>query len=79
MAVFAVLGLVGISAGGRRRRYLRLLVLLLLLCGIAAISGCGGSTHIPVTTGTPAGSYNVVVTGTSGNTAHSSTITVNVQ
>jgi hypothetical protein len=40
-----------------------------------ACGGGGGST-LPPPTGTPAGTYTVAVTGTSGNTSHTTSLTL---
>ena len=52
---------------------------LLLACALA-IAGCGGGSHPPVTTqGTPAGSYQITVTGTSPTNTSSSVFTLTVR
>jgi hypothetical protein len=57
----------------QRFAYLSLAVLLL---SAAFISGCSSST---MATGTPAGTYNVTVTATSGSYSQSTTVPVVVQ
>jgi hypothetical protein len=75
--------LFGIPA--RRRRWQTVLGMLALLvtitggvlaCGSGSGSGGGGGTGNP---GTTAGSYTVTIAGTSGTTATTGTITLNVQ
>jgi uncharacterized repeat protein (TIGR01451 family) len=55
------------------------LAVVLLACAIA-IAGCGGGSHPPPTTqGTPAGSYQITVTGTSPTNTSSSVVTLTVR
>lgn len=66
---------------GRQRHwaaYLPLAFLLLVL--VFQMVGCSGGSSggPPPPNGTPAGTYTVTVTGTSGTTQHSTTITLNV-
>jgi multidrug efflux pump subunit AcrA (membrane-fusion protein) len=55
----------------RRRR------IALALAGAIILAACGGG-GAPVVTGTPAGSYKVVVTGTAGSVSQSVTVPVTV-
>ena len=50
------------------------------LCPMAALTGCssGGGNKAPAQTGTPAGSYTITVTGTSGTLTSSTTFTLTV-
>jgi hypothetical protein len=85
--VLLILGLLGLillsrSQRGQRVRRLRLaygLALLIFLCAGVMMSGCGGggssSTGSSSNTGTPAGTYTLVVTGTF--TSGSTTLTRN--
>jgi hypothetical protein len=53
---------------------------LLLICG-AALHGCGGggsSGKAPMSGGTPAGTYTVTVTATSGSTSHTAAYSLTV-
>ena len=64
-----------------RRRWSVALTLLTLAL-IAAAVGCGGSSSpggSGRTSGTPAGSYTVAVTGTDGTTSHTTNVAVSVQ
>lgn len=58
------------SAGPRRRKLFGLLMLGLILTGLLVMPACGGSSNNTGggNTGTPAGSYTITVTGTSGGT-----------
>ena len=78
---FAVPGLLLVS-GRRRSRLLVVLSFLLLLAGLAALGGCGGSSALvnppnPAPR-TPAGTYTVNVTATSGSFHRSANVTVTV-
>lgn len=50
-------------------------------CGalLIAIAGCGGDSHPPVITGTPAGTYNVTVTATSNGATRTMPLTLVVR
>jgi hypothetical protein len=64
----------------RRWREMGLVVLLALGLGCAFTAvGCGGSSSKPTNTGTTTGSYQVVVTASSGTVTASSTINLTVQ
>jgi hypothetical protein len=74
--------LVGGAVTGKRKKALVIALLVVVLIGIVAMSACGGgsksSTPTPVA-GTPAGTYTVTVTGTSGALTHTTTVTLVVQ
>ncbi len=75
----ALLGWNAARRVSRRQRVLGLIGLGMLLT--LAMAGCGGSSgsarrQIP---GTPAGTYNVTVTGTSGATTRTTTVTLTVR
>jgi hypothetical protein len=71
--------LFGIPA--RRRRWKTLLSVLLFASSAGAVIGCGGATNAakaPANPGTTLGAYTVTVTGTSGATVQSTSVTVGV-
>jgi hypothetical protein len=66
--------------GKLRRRLVPLVGLVLLILAAGYLSGCaGGFPRLGVTSGTPAGTYTIKVTGTSGTDAHSTTVMMTVQ
>jgi hypothetical protein len=76
---FAAILILGAPRRARRRIRLcgmGLLVTLLLGCGGSSSGGGGGGNTDP---GTPAGSYSITVTGTSGSYTHSTNFTLVVQ
>jgi hypothetical protein len=68
---------------GRRtkRRLVPVGVFALLLISVGYVSGCsgGGFPKVGSNNGTPAGTFTVIVTGTSGADVHSTTVTLTVQ
>ncbi|MGA7785525.1 MAG: IPT/TIG domain-containing protein, partial [Candidatus Acidiferrales bacterium] len=52
---------------------------LAVVCVAGFASGCNGGGFPAVQSGTPAGTYTVTVTGTSGSDAHATTVTLTVQ
>lgn len=64
----------------RRRKLIGIMTFLMLL-GLAACGGGGGGGSGPPIThpGTPAGTYNIVVTGTAGTITHQQTFVLTVQ
>jgi len=82
--LFSALGLAGIVIAGKagkkgNKMRLRVMMAVSSLALLLALTGCGGSPHTSVTTGTPAGSHTITVTGTSGTTSGTATVTLNVQ
>lgn len=75
------LAFLGFGFGGRKKRVLGGLLLLLGLCGIVFMLACGSSRKSTPTVnqGTPAGTYTVTVTGTSGSASHGATTVLVVQ
>ena len=83
LLLLLVLALILLAFGSSKRRW-RLaasipLTLVLFLMFHAAGCGGSGSTGPPPLHGTQAGNYTVAITGTSGSTAHTTTVSLNVQ
>jgi hypothetical protein len=58
----------------------RAMVTLMFAVGLLMLSvGCGGGTQVGAPSGTPAGNYQVTVTGTSGSATQSTTVNLQVQ
>jgi len=73
------------ASGGRIRRLARQLLLAVSLLAAGGLVACGAvgagnstSPQVNPATGTPAGTYQIVVTATSGGVAHSATVTLTV-
>jgi uncharacterized repeat protein (TIGR01451 family) len=77
---FALIG-VGVGTSSRRRKWLLGMCLVTVLGTMMFQAACGGSNSStpPVTGGTPAGSYTITVTGTSGSVSRQQTVTLTVQ
>lgn len=83
-ALFPVSGLalLGAGIGGRKSRRRRVLMAALLGCFFALVLfqvGCGNSSTTSTTSGTPAGTYNLTVTATSGTATRTQQIVLVVQ
>jgi len=75
-AVLALLVFFGIPA--RRRSWRAMLSILVAMIALGALASCGGGGS-GGNAGTTAGTYTVTVTGTSGATIASGTVTLTVQ
>jgi hypothetical protein len=74
----SLLGL-GLGAGVKRRRWLAGMLLGLLAGLIVLQAACGSSSSATTPTGgTPAGTYTIVITGSSGSASHNTRVTLNV-
>jgi hypothetical protein len=83
-ALFPVSGLalLGVGIGGKKSRRRRVLMGMLLACFFALVvfqMGCGSSSTTSTTSGTPAGTYNLTVTATSGAATRTQQIVLVVQ
>ena len=80
--VFPVLGValagIRLKSGRRKNHLLGLAICCMLLQGLMLQLACGGSSP-SVAKGTPAGSYTIAITASSGSTQHGSSIALSVQ
>jgi hypothetical protein len=72
------LAFIGVGVGGRRRRLMGGLLLLSLFPLLMMLPACGGSTTQPIVSGTPAGTYTIVLTATSGSDTKNQSFTLTV-
>lgn len=80
LASAAITGQVRTQVRTQLRRFAPAAALALLVIATGYLAGCaGGFPKVGTTTGTPAGSYTITVTGTSGSVTHSTTVTLTVQ
>jgi len=79
VAGLSLVGL-GIGAGFKRRRWLAGMLLGLLAGLIILQAACGSSSSTPAPTGgTPAGTYTITITGSSGSASHNTRVTLIVK
>jgi hypothetical protein len=79
-AALASLTLTKLARPSVRRRLIPIGAFAVLLISAGYLSGCAGSGFPKTgTSGTPAGSFPITVTGTSGTDVHSTIVTLNVQ
>ena len=73
-------GMALLGSGSRKRKWMAGLFIVALVAFVGLQMGCGSeSATPPTTTGTPAGTYTVTVSGTSGTAPHTTTLTLIVQ
>jgi trimeric autotransporter adhesin len=72
--------LLGVSFGSRRKKVLGMLLVFLMASGLLFLASCSSSSSTKSTgnPGTPAGTYTVTVTATSGSTTLTTPFTVTV-
>jgi uncharacterized repeat protein (TIGR01451 family) len=71
--------LLGFGVGNDRRRKMAGAAVLCVLFGLLALQpACGGTKTPAVVSGTPAGTYTITVTATSGTLSHNTTLTLTV-
>jgi len=70
--------LLGVGGKRRRRRILGIFMFCAMFGMLMFLPACSSTTTQPPVSGTPAGSYNVVVTATAGSDSKSQTIVLNV-
>jgi hypothetical protein len=75
--LFGAIAVMAKLAGRRRAQLVLVAVLLFLLSWVACGGGGGGGIVDP--TGTPAGTYTISISGTSGPAGHSTSVTLVVQ
>jgi len=69
------LSLLGLGVAGRKRRRWLAGALLGLVAGILLLqAACGSSSSPNTNTGTPAGTYVITITGSSGTVSHNTTV-----
>jgi hypothetical protein len=74
------MAVIGVGGGKKRRRqWLGLFVVLTLLAVIVPLPGCSHGHQQPTVTGTPAGSYSLQITASSGSFTQSSGFSLTVQ
>jgi len=80
LALMLLAGMVVAGSASARRARLNALVLAAVLMMALLWAACGGETANvpPGDVGTPAGTYNVTITATSGNAVHTTTLTLKV-
>ncbi|MGB9072202.1 MAG: choice-of-anchor D domain-containing protein [Terriglobales bacterium] len=81
---FGLFGTFLFGAGQGRKRASILLLFIVLIAGVTFWAGCGGSSNpipppAPSGNSTPAGTYTVLVIGTSGSVQHFTSFTLTVQ
>ena len=75
----SLLGLgVGLGAGYQRRRWLAGGLLALIVSVVLLQGACGSSSSATTTGGTPAGTYPITITGSSGTVSHNTTVFLTV-
>lgn len=77
--LFAAVLLGGVSSRRRWMGVLALFTVVVVLTGVACGGGGGGSSTQQKSQGTPAGSYTITVTATSGSTTHATNVSLTVQ
>jgi hypothetical protein len=76
---FALALVLGFTSRKRRRQRMLLITLGVLAFAAGLVSCGGGGSSVQHNPGTPAGTYTITISATSGNTTHTSTITLTVQ